>query len=203
MIAMTQGISKPFHFIRITKGAKLDAIMWRGFLTEFNGTAAFLPTIWQDSTTLHFYSDASRTRGYGAHFAGRWFSGQWPAPLHSWSIAVCELFPITLGVITWAADMEGQKVLILCDNLAVTHAINKQSAHCPKLMVLIRALTLQCLKSNILIRSNHIARYVNKLADLLSKGRTVQFQEEAPEAERLPTPTPSAHALLCALKLLD
>jgi len=100
MIAMTKGVRKPFYYIRVSQGARLDAIMWRCFLTDFNGSAAFLPTIWQDSSILQFYSDASRTLGYGAYFAGKWFCGRWPKPLHNWSIAVCELFPIVLGVVT-------------------------------------------------------------------------------------------------------
>jgi len=69
-------------------------------------------------------------------------------------------------------------------------------------MVLMRALTLQCLKYNILIRSSYLASYCNKLADALSRGRVQKFKTLAPDADQQPTPTPEAHALLCALKSL-
>jgi len=200
LITLTRGVRKRFYSVRISRGAKLDAAMWQRFLVQFNGTTAFLPITWQDSTTLQFYSDASRTRGYGAYFAGRWFCGHWPTPNHKWSIAVCELFPIVLGVITWAAQMRQQKVLIFCDNRAVTQIINKQTSHCPRIMTLIRALTLECLRRNILIRAMHVMSKCNKVTDSLSRGRMDLFRVLAPEAEDLPTPTPEAHALLCALK---
>lgn len=202
LIALTRGISKPFYSVRISPGAKLDAIMWQQFLTHFNGTSAFLPASWQDSSNLQFYTDASKTLGYGAYFAGKWFYGQWPSSANNWSIAVCELFPIVLGLMTWASAMRQKKVTIWCDNKSVTEVINKQASHCPKLMILMRALTLVCLEHNILIRALHIVSFCNKIADSLSRGKIDQFRALAPDAEMLPTPTPGAPGLLSALKSL-
>jgi len=200
MVALTRGVRKPYYKLRITKGVKLDAIMWKHFLSEFNGTAAFLSTAWCDNATLHFYTDASITLGYGAYFNGQWFRGKWPKQTHNWSIAVCELFPIVLGIITWGELMKDKKLLIFCDNKAVTHILNKQSSKCPKIMTLMRILTLSCLRYNILLRSMFIFSFTNQAADALSRNQIKRFRQVAPTAQQTPTPTPCARALLCELK---
>lgn len=200
MIALTRGVRKPHHMVRITLGAKLDAVMWKTFLMEFNGSAAFLPTVWHDSSTLQFYTDASLTLGYGAYFAGSWFSGRWPKNPHNWSIAVCELIPIAIAILTWGVYISDKKVLIFCDNEAVASVLNKQSARCPKLMALMRLITLQCLRYNILIRSQWIATFSNGTADALSRHQIQRFRVLAPEADQQPTPTPRAREVFCTLR---
>jgi len=201
MIALTRGVRKLHHSIRVSRGAKCDAIMWKQFLVDFNGCAAFLPSEWQDNATLRFYTDASLTRGYGAYFAGHWFRGSWPTSMQSWSsIAVCELIPIVLAFLTWGTKMRNRKVLIYCDNQAVKEVLNKQSSRCSVMMTLVRILTLECLKLNILIRCVFVPSFSNQIADALSRNQLERFRALAPEADQEPTPTPRAHTVFCALK---
>ena len=66
------------HFIRINAEAKQDLQAWLWFLQHFNGKAFFLSEKWSPAHTLHLYTDASGTLGYGAVFNKRWFYGKWP-----------------------------------------------------------------------------------------------------------------------------
>lgn len=41
MIDLTKGVKKPHHHIYLSRGAKLDVMLWLGFLEEFNGCSFF------------------------------------------------------------------------------------------------------------------------------------------------------------------
>jgi len=203
LIALTRAVSKPFHHVNLSKGARQDVAAWLQFLEQYNGVSAILPEDWQDSARLEFYTDAAGSVGYGAYFAGQWFSGFWPAGTAGFSIAVLELFPIVLGIQVWGAQMCNRKVLILCDNMAVTDVINSQASRCPRIMHLMQELTLCCLHHNVLLRAQHIDGLSNRCADLLSRGELDKFRALVPSARQLPTPTPTAYSLLCSLKSTD
>jgi hypothetical protein len=49
LIDLTIGISKPIYKIRITKSVKEDLIIWRDFLSNFNGKSLFLSDRWLTS----------------------------------------------------------------------------------------------------------------------------------------------------------
>ena len=65
LIDLTIGISKPIYKIRITKSVKEDLIIWRDFLSNFNGKSLFLSDRSLTSESLNLFTDASGTLGYG------------------------------------------------------------------------------------------------------------------------------------------
>lgn len=72
-------------------------------------------------------------------------------------IAIKELFPIVVALELWGTVLENKKILFMTDNMAIVHAINKQTCKDKALMKLIRRLVLQALSHNILFRAKHIA----------------------------------------------
>ena len=132
--------------------------------------------------------------------SGKWFNGVWPSLASTLSMAVLELFPIVLAFQVWVQLFANHKVLIFCDNHAVTDVINRQSARCSKLMFLMRELTLICLNNNVLLRAQFIPGRSNVLGDSLSRHQMDRFRNAAPCADILPTPTPTASSLFCSLK---
>jgi len=58
---------------------KEDIALWLEFRTNYNGKSFFLDFNWLSSKTLHLYTDASGSLGYGAVFGQHWFSGAWPS----------------------------------------------------------------------------------------------------------------------------
>ncbi len=193
LIALTRGLTEPYHKIRFNIGSRLDLMMWLQFLTEFNGVSAFLGRGWESNESISLFTDAAAGIGFGAYFGGSWTQGRWPEDiiLHPPSIAFLELFPIVVAVYCWASLLSNLRVQFYTDNTAVMHIINKQSSPCPRIMHLVRMLVLQCLKFNICFRAVHVPGKLNDKADALSRFQMVRFRRVAPEAEEVMTPLPS------------
>ena len=98
--------------------------------------------------------------------------------------------------------MCNKRLLIFCDNEAVTIILKKQTSKCPKIMCLLRKLTLACLKFNIVIQARHLSAVDNGIADSLSRARMDRFRALAPEARLEETQTPLAEVLFSELKLI-
>jgi hypothetical protein len=199
---LTKGVKKPFYKIRITKQARLDASLWLTFLQDFNGISPILDSQWDGPNTLRLVTDASSLIGFGGYFQTQWFKGIWPTSLRRASMALLEIFPIVLAVLTFYDQMCNKRLLIFCDNEAVTIILKKQTSKCPKIMCLLRKLTLACLKFNIVIQARHLSAVDNGIADSLSRARMDRFRALAPEARLEETQTPLAEVLFSELKLI-
>ena len=77
MINLTRGVPSRFHHIRLNKEFKRDVIMWKAFLTKWNGRSLFLDSYVTSSPDLELYTDAASSVGFGGFFNGKWFQGQW------------------------------------------------------------------------------------------------------------------------------
>ncbi len=60
LINLTTGIKVPYHYIRLTKGAKLDLVEWKTFLKDFNGLSFLYEPSFVSLHTIKMYSDASK-----------------------------------------------------------------------------------------------------------------------------------------------
>lgn len=82
----------------------------------------------------------------------------------------------------------------MTDNESVVHVINKQTAKDSKMLRLLRAMVLICLRNNIFFTARPIPGVKNVLADSLSHLRVDKFHTLSRGMD--PTPTPlSAHLL--------
>lgn len=158
LIDLTIGISRPQHFIKLTRSVKSDMRTWLAFLSNFNGSSFFLTRNWITNPSLQLYTDASGSFGYGAVFRDKWFYGPWPDSWKSLNIAVLEFYPIVLSVIIWGHFMRNQCITFFTDNEALVHVINKSSCRDKFLMSFVRRLVLVCLQNNI-ISCTACARY--------------------------------------------
>lgn len=191
LIALSRGLTRPHHRVRMSKGAKLDLLMWLEFLDHFNGVSPISACAWDDSVEL--YTDAALSVGYGAFFHGKWVQGRWPSCLiqQQPSIAFLEFFPLLVAVLCWGPLLANRRVRFRSDNLAVVHIINSQTSQCERIMHLVRLFVLQCLKYNIVFKAVHIPGVCNELADSLSRFQMDRFRAAAPNADWVMTPIPS------------
>ena len=77
IINLTIGISKPHHHIKLNKAFYGDINMWQNFVEHWNCKQSFLNATWDTSTSLHLFTDASGTIGYGGIHGKQWFQGKW------------------------------------------------------------------------------------------------------------------------------
>ena len=187
LIDKTGGVTKSYYKINLTKETKKDLRVWLKFLEDYNGKTFFMDEILLSSESLHLFTDAAQEFGFGAVFGQKWFYGNWPLAWKEYNIVILELFPIVLALEVWGKYLENRTVCIHCDNLALVHIINKQTAKEPLTMILIHRMVLYCLSHNIIFISKHIPGKYNSLADSLSRLQVSRFHRLAQHMELTPT----------------
>ena len=127
LIALTKGLRRPHHKVRLSTGAKVDLLMWLEFLEHFNGISPFCHLNWSLNESLELFTDTAVTIGYGGYFDGKWFQVRWCRDLMALapSNAFFELLPLVVAVHCWAPNLACRKVVLRSDNTAVVHIINK------------------------------------------------------------------------------
>ena len=167
--------------------------MWQIFLEQWNGVSLFLPPYTESSLQIHLFTDAAGSIGYGAFFENQWFQGTWPPPHQlnqatGISITWQELYPIYLACMLWAPLWAHKRICFHCNNQAAVTILSAKSSKIPRIMNLIRPITLQTLKFNFTFTARHVPGVDNSIADSLSRFQMSWFQHLAPAA--LPTPCP-------------
>lgn len=177
--------------VHITSEALLDIEWWLQFASTWNGKAFFLDPNWMPPDQFQLYTDASGTLGYGAYWAGSWFSQEWPQDLLSMPIEWKELYAIVMVCEAWGRHWAGKRILFHCDNKAVMEVWQSGLSHSTQLMRLVRALFFVAANGNFHVLIRHIAGVDNCIADALSRLQVQKFRQLAPQAAREPTPIPA------------
>lgn len=191
------GLTSPHHHLRITKDIRKDLEMWQTFLKHFNGVSVFHNSNWLTNIDVELYTDSAAGLGLGcaAYFAGKWTYGTWPIEWFEQGlvqdITVLELFPILVALKIWGDELCDKRLLFHCDNLSVVHIVNSMTSKSDKVMTLLRAITMCCLRLNIVIKAEHISGVKNVLTDSLSRLQIEKFRRLAPEAEEEPDRIPN------------
>ena len=55
LIGLTSKADRPYHMIRLTRGARADMQVWLEFLAHFNGRVFFREPDWYSSEEIHFF----------------------------------------------------------------------------------------------------------------------------------------------------
>ena len=197
IINLTWGVSKPHHYIHLINGFRKDVKMWQFFLKDWNGTSLFLNSLWENSTNLSLYMDASGTLGFGGIFHTQWFQGKWlphqTLTTKNISIDWQELYAIVVASYIWAPLWAQKRIVFYGDNQAVVSIINSKRSKSPRIMDLVRALTLQTMKYNFYFKALHVPRHYNDIADSISRFQQTRFQRLAPHADHQPQPEELSH----------
>ena len=195
IIHLTRGVKKPHHHIKLTTGFYKDIEMWKTFIDQWNGIGLFLSPLWETSNTLSLFTDASGSLGYGGFFQNRWFQGQWlpSQQLGQPGISILwqELYAINVACHLWGALWTSKCIQFYCDNQGVVEVINSRRSKVPRVMDLVRDLTLCTLQQNFYFRAVHVPGINNNIADSLSRFQMERFHQLAPHANATPDPIPA------------
>ena len=105
-------------------------------------------------------------------------------------ITALELFPILVALTVWGQALANKKIEFWCDNQAVVCILNTSTSKSERVMCLVRNLTMQCLKLNILLRAKHLPEIDNRACDALSRFQMAKFGNLVPDADWEPESTP-------------
>jgi len=193
VISLTRGLSNSSSFIRLGKESQKDLDVWALFLASWNGVNLFIPPFSPCYDFVPLVTDASGSIGYGAFFHPHWFNGKWLPTQRlgsspDISITWQELFPICLACAVWGPSWRNRHVRFSCNNQAVVSIINTKSSKIPRIMDLLRPITLFTLQHNFTLTAVHLAGLQNGVADSLSRFQMDRFRELAPEASPIGYP---------------
>ena len=168
--------------------------MWQEFVSGWNGASFFRTTSWVNSDSLQLFTDASGSIGFGGIFSSRWFHGQWrahqqlgqPGISNAWK----ELFALVVACHLWGSTFSNKSILFFCDNQSVAEIVNSKRSRIPRVMDLVRHLTLLTLKYNFYLKVSHIEGKRNEIADSLPRFQMARFHTLAPHADPCPCPVP-------------
>jgi len=189
-------VSKPHHFIRVSKSLKEDINMWLVFLDSFNGYCKFPERDWFNDTDLNLFTDSAGVRfGCAAYLDPHWCHFNWPTSWESSDLArdiTClELIPIVLAFLIWLSQLSGKKIILHTDNKALVSVLNKKTSKSKRVMHFLRPFLLHAMLHDIQFRAVHIDGVRNGISDALSRRQWARFRHLAPRADRDPAPVPA------------
>jgi hypothetical protein len=200
LIFLSTTVKRLFNTVQLNSECKLDIIMWSHFINGWNGVSLFLDDEPTNNADLHLFTDASGL-GYAGVFGNRWFQGKWDNNFQfvtktAANMALCELFPITICAMLWGNEWNRNKILFHCDNAATVHIINKGRSKCPRIMQLMRKLTLCAAMNNFSVVSVHVPGVYNQQSDFLSRFQNAKFRAIASSADAVPCSVPTLEEVL-------
>jgi len=103
-----------------------------------------------------------------------------------------ELFAIYIACFIWGSQWSGKvkHICIWCDNLPVVTIINSKRSKSPRVMDLVRAITMLTPVHNFTFTAKHIPELDNSIADSLSRFQMDCFHLQAPNASPSPCNIP-------------
>lgn len=124
------------------------------------------------------FTDAPSSICYGAILGTYWFNGSCSNQFIDYQITHKKIFPFVLALEIWGVKLKNKCFLLHSGNNTVVHFIDKQTCKDKHIIYLVRRLVLDCMKFNILIRSQHVPRRLIDLADMLSRLQITQFRKK-------------------------
>ena len=103
------------------------------------------------------------------------------------SILWQELYAINVACHLWGAHWTSKRIHFYCDNQGVVEVINSRRSKVPRVMDLVRDLTLCTLQHNFYFRAVHVPGINNNIADSLSRFHMERFHQLAPQANNFTT----------------
>ena len=177
------------HHVKLHAEARKDIQWWLDYLPSWNGVYIFYDDQWSSNMCLHLYTDASDV-GYGAVFDKRWimcrFQGK-HARLARKNIAWRELYALVVAAATWGHLLKGRRVLMHCDNMAVTCVLKSGTSKDKDMSELIRKLFYVSAMHNFEVSAVHISGRKNSAADSLSRQDLQKFRTLVPWAYEQPS----------------
>lgn len=176
MSRISGNLSSNKHWIHIDASTKEDLKSWVAFISSKMFKSFRMLNI-TAHPSIHIFTDASGSLGFGAIMGASWVFGAWG---DDWwtqqNIMLLELFPIWLAIQIWSKRLANACVMIHTDNQAVVPAILNRTSKLHPVNRLLRDISLTSMRNNILLNVKHISGIDNYLADHLSRLQVSKFQ---------------------------
>ena len=111
--------------VSIPEETRVDLRWWRCFMSKYNGISMILKSPWSSLDEI-LGTDAC-LEGCGGWFCRRFFHYEFPKLILSRRLHInaLELLCIMVALKVWEQFLRGQRIKILCDNIASVMVLNK------------------------------------------------------------------------------
>ena len=180
-----------YHHVTMTGQMRRDLKVWWAFLsvTEVSSSKHFMSFDPAPSQVSGLSTDALSEVGFGCYFRGAWCQARWDHDLMrtlNLGIVWEELFAVLVAITIWGSQLQNQTILVDCDNLPVVYMVNDLTTRSTTCMPLVRLLTFQMLRHNLVVKARHLSSEENSVADALSRfDESTFFQLVGQEADVL------------------
>ena len=188
LLDRTRGLPHPWSAVRLFPADHEDLEAWAFLLRRWNNTSR-----WRPAEPVVLHHDASRSANQGgfgfileslpADFpssslplalrGGYGFAGVFAGPdvgvAQAESIQWSELFALVFSVALYAPFVRDRDLLLVTDNIADVHIVNRRRTAQHQLLRLLRLLCTTCMFYNIGFRAEHVAGVDNVTPDFLSR----------------------------------
>ena len=188
--------------LQLDEGSRSDLRFWSILCDHWNGISFFYLQKPISSVELRFFTDATPAVGFGGILGDQWFAAVWPPqlfllPKSSQSSALFEMYPVVIACLLWGRGWFRKQIVLMCDNTAVVHIINKGRSSHPLINSFCRRITWLAVMNNFSLQAAHVPGVENRAADCLSRFEFQEFHRLCPSAsgQSLPCP-PFSEAVL-------
>ena len=186
---LIKGDQPKWFSVRLTRDIKDDLLVWKEFLTSYNGRTIISRQVWCDQPRVEIFSDACG-RGFSGILQNHWFFGIFPKDWDGINIAIKEFIPVYVAFKLWHDRFINSSFLFRVDNESVVYNIKTQTSQVPEILSLLRIMVLSAMRNNVQFFSLHIPGEQNKIADAISRFQFRRARQLAPYLDPLPTPYP-------------
>lgn len=146
-----------------------DLVWWYRFLPLYNGISIMEYEQWSAPDAI-FSSDSCLT-GCGGFWNGKFFHSVFPdsviqKKLH---ITALEILSIVICLKLWGKYFKGQRIVVLCDNQAVSQVLNSGKSKSEFLQSALREICFLAAVNEFQLKGQFISGTSNRLADILSR----------------------------------
>lgn len=146
-----------------------DLVWWHRFLPLYNGISMMEYEEWSAPDAI-FSSDSCLT-GCGGFWNGNYFHSVFPTSIiqKNLHITALEILSIIICLKLWGKFFRGQRIIVLCDNQAVSQVLNSGKSKSEFLQNALREICFLAAVDEFQLRGQFISSSSNRLADILSR----------------------------------
>lgn len=157
---------------------KKDLEWWHRFLPLYNGISMMEFEQWSAPDAI--FSSDSCLCGCGGFWNGKYFHVEFPSEIiqQNLHITALEMLSIIICLKLWARFFKGQKIVVLCDNQAVSQVINSGKSKSEFLQNSLREICFLTAINEFQLKGQFIEGITNRIPDVLSRWHLSRQNEQ-------------------------
>ena len=136
---------------------KKDLLWWQKFVSQFNGVIMMGDIRWSKPDQI-IATDASLSGLGGISTSGKYFHCDIPSFISQVHISVLETVAVVVAIKLWAAELEGKRLLIQCDNSSTVALLNSGKSKDALMLTWLRELLFHAARFQIQVNAVHRRR---------------------------------------------